>query len=106
MNSEEGPKGDPVFALPGNASYSWSLPQREVGTNTVLTDCVTLRRPLYQERVTALWAVTPGQHRGLGSGTWRPPHLFTVQPKKPGPQVTRDLAKGHVLPRTILAHAC
>lgn len=36
MNLGEGPKGGPVFALPGNASYSWSLPQREVGTNTVL----------------------------------------------------------------------
>lgn len=36
MNLGEGPKGGPVFALAGNASYSWSLPQREVGTNTVL----------------------------------------------------------------------
>lgn len=34
MNWERGQRGGPVFALPGNASYSWSLPQREVGTNT------------------------------------------------------------------------
>ena len=38
MNSEEGPKGDPVFALPVNASYPWSLSQSEVGTTTVLCD--------------------------------------------------------------------
>lgn len=103
MNLGEGPKGSPVFVLPGNASYSWSLPQREVGTNTMLADGLERPHSVFLSEVWLLCEITePATEAG---GFTEPPHLFSVQSKKPGPQGIRDLAKGHVLPRTILAHA-